>query len=225
MITSNVIHRVFRIRIDQAEGTAFTIEHDRREYLVTARHIAEPIKADRDIEVFANGAWAPLRVDLVGHSVGEPDVSVLAASRQLTPPGLPLLATSKGLIYGQAVYFLGFPYGYLGRHVFGPNGYPLPFVKQALISLFDGTMYVLDGHNNPGFSGGPVVWKPSGNEEFKVAAVISGYRYVDEPVYVGAGATPFTYRYNTGLIVSHGVEATLDLISARPIGYPITVSG
>ncbi len=135
--------------------------------------------------------------------------------------GLPLEATSEGLIYGQEVYFLGFPYGIVGKHIFAPSGYPLPLVKRATVSLFDGTMYLLDGHNNPGFSGGPVVWKAPGTERFKVAAVISGYRYVDEPVYDVAGTAPFKYRYNTGIIVSHGVEAALDLIAARPIGYPI----
>jgi len=50
--------------------------------------------------------------------------------------------------------------------------------------------------------------------------VVSGYRYIDEPVYAGAGATPLTYRYNTGIIVSHGVETAFDLIAARPIGCP-----
>jgi hypothetical protein len=130
-------------------------------------------------------------------------------------------ATSRGLIYGQDVYFLGFPYGFLGRHSFGRSGYPLPFVKKAVVSLFDGTTYLLDGHNNPGFSGGPVVWKAPHSQEFNAGAVVSGYRCVDEPVYGGTGATPLTYRYNTGIIVSHGVEAVLSLIAARPIGRPI----
>ena len=130
-------------------------------------------------------------------------------------------ATSKGIIYGQDVYFFGFPYGFLGKHAFGPGGYPLPFVKRATVSLFDGTVYLLDGHNNPGFSGGPVVWKAPGSQEFNVGAVISVYRFVDEPVYADAAPTPLTYRYNTGIIVSHGVEAALDLIAARPIGHPI----
>jgi len=159
MITANVIHRVFRIRVDQTEGTAFTIDKDRREYLVTAKHIADTVTAGREIEVFGNSAWASLRIELVGHSSGDSDISVLAANRPLTPPGLPMPATSKGVIYGQDMYFLGFPYGFLGKHVFGSNGYPLPFVKRATLSLLDGTTYLLDGHNNPGFSGGPVVWK------------------------------------------------------------------
>lgn len=82
-------------------------------------------------------------------------------------------------------------------------------------------MYLLDGHNNLGFSGGPVVWKDPGAQEWNVAAVISGYRHVDEPVYIGTEATPLTYRHNTGIIVSHGVEAVFDLIALKPIGCPI----
>jgi S1-C subfamily serine protease len=218
VITANVIHRVFRIRIDQTEGTAFTIEKDGREYLVTAKHVADTVLARREIELFENAGWAPLQIELVGHASGDSDISVLAANRALTPAGLPMPATSNGLVYGQDVYFLGFPYGFLGRIVLGPNGYPLPFVKRATVSLFDGTMYLLDGHNNPGFSGGPVVWKPAGSSEFRVGAVISAYRYIEEPIYAGGGATPLTYRYNTGIIVSHGVEPALDLIAANAIG-------
>lgn len=222
MITANVIHRVFRIRIDEAEGSAFTIEQNGREYLVTARHVAGSISASRDIEIFQNGDWQRLAVDLVGHAAGDIDISVLAAGHRLTASGLPLTASSNGIIYGQDVFFLGFPYGFLGKHSFGANGQPLPFVKKATVSLFDGTMYLLDGHNNPGFSGGPVVWKNAGSQEFKVGAVVSGYRYVDEPVFAGTGATPLTYRYNTGIIVSHGIEAALALIATHPIGHAVT---
>ena len=219
MITANVIHRVFRIKIDQTEGTAFTIEKDAREYLVTAKHVAKTIAVGREIELYQNTGWIPLQSELVGHSSSDSDISVLAVDRALTPARLPMTATSKGLVYGQDVYFLGFPYGFLGRHVFGPNGHPLPFVKKATVSLFDGTTYLLDGHNNPGFSGGPVVWTQPGTSEFRVAAVISAYRSVDEPIYAGGGATALTYRYNTGIIVCHGVETALDLIATNPIGY------
>ena len=40
MITANVIYRVFRLKVGLETGTAFTIEEEDREYLVTARHVA-----------------------------------------------------------------------------------------------------------------------------------------------------------------------------------------
>jgi len=219
MITANFIHRVFRIKISGTEGTAFTIDVDNREYLVTARHVAESVTTDQEIQLFANGEWESLHAELVGHASGDVDISVLAARVQLTPTNLPMRATSKGVIYGQDVYFLGFPYGYLGRYLFGPSGYPLPFVKRATVSLFDGSQYLLDGHNNSGFSGGPVVFRKPGEQELNVAAVVSGYRYVDEPIYAGTEQTPLSFRYNTGIIVTHQIDAALDLIAVKPIGH------
>jgi len=219
MITSNVIHRVFRIKVSGTEGTAFTIDVDDREYLVTAQHVAESVTTDQEIQLFANGGWESLHVELVGHASGDSDICVLAARVQLTPANLPMRATSKGVIYGQDVYFLGFPYGYIGRYLFGSSGYPLPFVKRATVSLFDGSEFLLDGHNNPGFSGGPVVFREPGQQELHVAAVVSGYRYVDEPVYAGTDQLPLSYRYNTGIIVTYAIDAALDLIAAKPIGH------
>lgn len=222
MITSNVIHRVFRIRYGGSACTGFTIEVEGREYLVTAKHGFVSLGGSDEIDVFSNGDWSPYEVNLVGHAPDDVDITVLAATQRLTPPGLPMDATQAGLIYGQEVYFLGFPYNFLGKFVLGDLGYPLPFVKKATLSLFDDKIVFLDGHNNPGFSGGPVVFTEPTKREYKVAAVISGYRAVEEPVYDGDTETGLTYRYNTGIIVAHNVIWALDLIHANPIGYEIT---
>jgi S1-C subfamily serine protease len=217
MITANVISRVFRIKVDGAEGTAFAIEVDNREYLVTAKHVAESVTAEQEIELFAHGGWTDLRVEPVGHAPADVDISVLAARVRLTGANLSLPATSAGIVYGQEVYFLGFPYGYPGLS-FDGTGYPLPFVKRATVSMFHGAVFLLDGHNNPGFSGGPVVFRKPGEQQMHVAAVVSGYRYVDEPVYSGPNPTPLTYQYNTGIIVAHGIDAAFELIAAKPVG-------
>ena len=44
MITANVIHRVFRIAIGSQVGSGFTIDVEGKEYLVTARHIADELE-------------------------------------------------------------------------------------------------------------------------------------------------------------------------------------
>ena len=176
MITANVIYRVFRLKVGVETGTAFTIEERGKEYLVTARHIAGSLHGRCQIEVFKDRGWSPMQVTTVGHAPGEVDISVLALSERLTPTRpLPLPATSKGLVYGQEAYFLGFPYG-IGEMFLEETGHPLPFVKRVTVSTMFGEPYLLDGHNNPGFSGGPVVFCPPGVREFQVAAVVSGYK-------------------------------------------------
>ena len=94
----------------------------------------------------------------------------------------------------------------------------MPFVKKATMSLLDGEVFYLDGHNNPGFSGGPVVYIEPPSREYRVAAVVSAYRAEPQPIYAGSVEMPLTYRYNTGIIVTHAINAALRLIRSNPIG-------
>jgi S1-C subfamily serine protease len=221
VITSNVIHRVFMISYREATATGFTIEVDGREYLVTAKHVAEAISRNDTIGLFSNGDWIPLHVELVGHAPGEADISVLAPERLLTPPDLPMEATTKGLTYGQDAYFLGFPYGLRGNIITSDEGYPLPHVKKAIVSLLDIRKMYLDGHNNPGFSGGPVVFNNPRNQAFKVAGVISGYRAVELPILKDGDESELSYEYNTGIIEAYGIVWATELIQGNPIGPPV----
>lgn len=221
MITANVIHRVFQIRLGESQATGFTIDVDGRQYLVTANHVVESFGNDDGIDIFSNGEWSPHEAQLVGHA-NETDISVLAVAERLTPPDLPMEPTHEGLTYGQDTYFLGFPYGFLGRIIFGEYGYPLPFVKKATLSLMDIPTFYLDGHNNPGFSGGPVVFTEPNNNQYKVAAVISGFLPVQEPVYEGPADTGLRYQYNTGIVVADAIDPALDLIRANPVGHELT---
>lgn len=222
MITSNVIHRVFRIKYGKATGTAFTVDVDGKQYLVTAKHIVDDVSGNATLGILSNTEWIPLTTQLVGHADGEIDITVLAANRRLTPANLPMEASSDGLTYGQDVFFLGFPYGIQGKVIFGDDGYPLPLVKKALVSSLDRSVFLLDGHNNPGFSGGPVVFASPGTYQNKVAAVISGYLPWEEPVFASGQKTPLVYQANTGIIVSYSIHHAVGLIRSNPIGLDLT---
>ena len=207
MITANVIYRVFRLKVGLETGTAFTIEEEGREYLVTARHIAHSLRGECQVEVFKDGGWSPLVVTAVGHAPREVDISVLAPAERLTPTRpLTLSASSKGLTYGQEAYFLGFPYG-IGDKFLRETGHPVPFVKRVTVSTLFGKPYLLDGHNKPGFSGGPVVFCPPGRKEFQVAAVVSAYRSARASVLGQEDRdTEFHVWENTGIVVAYGRE-------------------
>lgn len=223
MITNNVILRTFFVQIASTVGTIFTIDKDGRQYLITAKHIAEKLDSSSEIKIYQEKQWKTLPVKLVGHCDGEIDISVLAASIQVSPTS-PLEATSAGLIYGQDVYFLGFPYGMRGEIGKLNRNFPMPFVKKAIVSCIGfgrdvaQTIY-LDGYNNPGFSGGPVVFKKPGYPDFIVASVISGFKSKEEKVYDGDQELALYYKYNTGIIVSYGIKHAVDVIETNPIGY------
>ena len=219
MITANVIYRVFRLKVGLETGTAFTIEEGGREYLVTARHIAHSLEGKCQVEVFRGGGWTPLEVTTVGHAPRDVDISVLAPAERLMPTRqLPLPASSEGLTYGQEAYFLGFPYG-IGDGFLKETGHPVPFVKRLTVSTLFGKPYLLDGHNNPGFSGGPVVFCPPARKEFQVAAVVSGYQSARASVRDHEDKdTEFHLRENTGIVVAYDVNEAVALIRANPTG-------
>ena len=230
MITSNVIHRVFLLFLQTGEhGTMFTIDFDNKQYIITAKHLVKNIKKEDTVFIFYKNKKVKLKVNLLGHCGGEKDISVLATNTQLSPP-YPMKPSEAKLAYGQDVYFLGFPY-LDGKEASKINGgFPLPFVKKAIISnahsVGNSMIFYLDGHNNPGFSGGPVVFKTPGNRDFKVAGVISGYRVREDSIYRKNGikdkkSDTLVYKANTGIILSYGIKCAVDLIEKNPIGYKI----
>ncbi len=219
---------MFHLQVGDSTATGFAIDVDGKSYLVTAKHFAKDIADAAEIHVHHDGRWKSLKVQPVGHGPGEVDISVLAPPFKMAHPHLALPADMGGLTYGQDVFFLGYPYGSFGDLGELNFNYPLPFVKKAIVSCMEKTALgarrvFLDGHNNPGFSGGPVVFKSPGSSDFKIASVISGYQSVSEPVYHGETKLPVTYRYNTGIIISYSVQHAVELARENPIGPPIAV--
>ena len=221
MITANFIHRTFRIKCGDSLGTGFTIDVDGKQYLVTARHVVEGLSSSTPLEGFEIKSWVAIAADLVADGDDGVDVSVIAPRAVMSPPNLPVVTSSKGLSYGQDVYFLGFPYGVLSQVIFGGAGHPLPLVKKAIFSAFAGDVYLLDGHNNPGFSGGPVLFGRNGGIPQNIAAIVSGYRFHPEPIRIGEAETNLTYRHNTGIMITYKIEIALAMIQANPIGAPV----
>lgn len=229
MITANVIHRVLHIRAGQSTGTAFTIEHDGRQYLITAAHVVAKQHTPYEIEIFHNGAWKKLELNLTGIAA-HADIAVFAAPFLLSPT-LPMPASADKVTYGQDVYFLGFPYGISPESKGLNRAYPFPLVKRACLSAIvtenGANVWLLDGLNNPGFSGGPIVFRPIGqslNGQMKVMGVVSGYRFAEEPVYHQGEVAPVTVRANTGIIIAYDIKHAIEEINKNPNGaYVSTV--
>lgn len=223
--TTNVLRRTFQLRYGEAEGTCFTVDRNNRQYIVTAKHLVQKIYTSTTIEIRHDESWKNCEVKLVGHCGQQIDISVLAADFPLSPTH-PLGMNPADIILGQEVFFLGFPYG-LNTNMGEPNrNFPIPFVKKAILSAMDTKLDLLylDGHNNPGFSGGPVVFSQGQDpaNAFSVAGVISGYRASTQPVVSRAGEpTPFEAQYNTGIICAYGIKHVLHLIDQNPIGFDL----
>jgi hypothetical protein len=66
-LTANVLKRVVRIIVGAASGTAFTIDVDGRQYLITAKHVVATLK---DVH-------AKIQVCSDGSKCADTDVSIL----------------------------------------------------------------------------------------------------------------------------------------------------
>ena len=75
-------------------------------------------------------------IDVNGFEEGDIDIAVLKTPN-LFGREYPLPPFSKGLQYGQLVYFLGFPYGEDGGREEINWGFPFPFVKTGIVCFFE----------------------------------------------------------------------------------------
>ncbi len=222
---ANVIHRTFQLKCGEGLGTCFTIDVDDKQYLCTAKHCLNNFSGE-SIELFHENQWKTLEVDIVGYGSKESDICVLSAKIQLSPP-LPLPPTMADLVIGQDAYFLGFPYGIQIEAGKLNRLFPLPLVKRATVSAIsfeEQKIILLDGHNNPGFSGGPVVFVKPGNakNELRVAGIISSFRFEPSPVLdENDKETSLKVRTNTGIVHSYAINHALDVIKENPVGVKI----
>ncbi len=238
IITSDAFYRTFHLKCGTRKGAGFTIDVDGRQYLVTAAHLVRHFQNGAVLEMLHGGKWKPIAAVAVGYAPPQIDVAVLALKLRLTLPEFRFEPGMAGLTSAQDVYCLGFPLGDWGVEGASTQKFPTAFVKKATVSyLPDGASPVrclyLDGRSNPGFSGGPVVFRNSGPGEtqggmqgemqggMKVAAVVSAFQYENEPVYMGSASIHLSAQGNPGLILSYDIQHALDLINLNPIGFQL----
>lgn len=223
-------------------GTMFSIDVDQREYWITAKHIitgaehppygtvntSKPIS----LKILDPGAneesWETVRFSVI--DAGK-DIDIVA----LVPPNILIpnaIATASfedaTITLGGDCSFLGFPFGGGWRaHFDATHSYWMPYVKHCTISSIPGNdVLILDGINNHGFSGGPVLYQTGPSQ--KIVGVISGY--VQEPTEVIPSAQqlrpalppppnrPGHVNLNSGFIVSYMIDPVITAIRKNPIG-------
>ena len=214
LVPSNVYERVLRLDSPTGVSSAFTIEREGTQYLITARHCLPP---DEVVDV---------RLSIKGHSFEqrlrrvpvEPpaDVAVLRLRHPLTAT-LPVVPCFDGCLLSQDIFFLGYPYG-MSVHAKGLPTYA--FVKKGVLAATGHTpdgvhVLYLDAIDNPGFSGGPVVFTNIETDEFHLAGVVSGYRSESLVVHDDKDVpTTLEVDVNTGIVLAHDIVHAVEAIDS-----------
>lgn len=206
------------MRTSEGLGTAFTIEHNERQYLVTAKHVLPDARGPNVVDLEGPETHEQLSVEALPGVPDDVDVAVIPLAEPLTEQ-LPVVPSSDGMILGQDCYFMGYPYGLGLGAVDRPE---LAFVKKAIVSAStrsrSGVMlWYLDGHNNPGFSGGPVVYynAAKGTQETRIAGVVSGYRIHHDEVEINGRLVPgAVVRANSGIVITTDIAQAIAAIDA-----------
>ena len=112
----------------------------------------------------------------------------------------------------------------------------MPFVKHCTVSAIgqDGNnILVLDGINNAGFSGGPVIFKTGPDQ--RIVAVVCGYHTEPAEIVFSSSASrglkenarqsakpaahpKGTVNLNSGFIIAYGINYATEAIKKEPIG-------
>jgi len=222
MMVTNVSLRVLLIGRSEDTATAFYIERNNLQYIITARHVFEdenyPSKSA--IKFRIGKEWIEKNVEIFYHK-SKVDVAVLRLIDHEDFKPKYAVDFDNRIDMGGELYFLGYPYG-LSMEDFqtGDNDRPLPLIKKGIFSgvlMEDGQrIFLLDGHNNPGFSGGPVYYRTT-NSVF-IAGVISSYSTNRSMLHdMKHQELPYYIAENSGIVRFIDIIYVLEIINTIKI--------
>ena len=218
-------------------------EHDERAYhsfLVTNRHVVAPLARPFVRQSYLPTVERPEWLNVRGECEKEmwtmhPDDKIDVAVYPLPKPkeGIgpeaffndedvlyPLNMAQAEFIEGSGIFVLGFPLGLVDKdrnYVIARQG-----IVARILDWYEGVSraYLIDSLNYPGNSGGPVISRPTNeNERSKFVGMVSAYLpYRDVAVSQQTGEAMTRITENSGLAIvmpPTAIEETIDLALGR----------
>jgi len=222
MMISNMVTRVLRIKVKDELGTAFSLDYNDKQYIITAKHlfkkVAYPYKYQ--VEFMENNAWLQADAKIFYHG-SDVDIAVLYLHNNEINTEKYEINFSDEMFFGMDLFFLGFPFGYAMEFPNSISKRPIPLIKKGLYSrniIENGVqVFLLDGHNNFGFSGGPVYYvnMKSSSHTTYIAGVVSGYRYTLSELFdFNGNELPYFIKENSGIIRFYPIKYVREIIES-----------
>ncbi|WP_156443415.1 serine protease [Erythrobacter sp. CCH5-A1] len=180
LLTSFQMQTAFKLKTQRGTGTCFLYGNENGVFHVTARHLIDQTHVGEFVYFAQGDTWIPTEVSAIFMPNNGHDIAAFVTTSRWNVGSK--FDTKCSLYPGQPVKFLGFPHG-LNSNYPSQNGFSTPLVRSAhfsgIIQHGGLTLTVLDGFNNPGYSGGPVY---SCGDDGRPAffGIISSYRYETE---------------------------------------------
>jgi hypothetical protein len=209
---TDILLNTFKLRTKKGSGTAFVTKYENRIYLITARHCFPSTVKHNDwvsFDILYDSVYSRFSGKILYHQDTAIDIAAIDVEH-FTPKLQPFPLTHE-IAIGQDAMFFGFPYNTFYTKAFGHS---LPFVKHAVISAIKDSLFFLDGINNPGFSGGPIVVRDS-QGKLCIAGVVTAYHpeynFIENAKRQKSDS--LKYYFNSGIIYAHPrkqIEETLN---------------
>jgi len=209
--------RTLYIKAGNKSGTSFLIDYRGKSYFVTAKHVVSDLpRKGAKFQVFRQQDWKDVTADVLEPHNNEVDIAVLDPKWDATPSDWAPELSSGSVNMGGQVYFLGYPFG---LHNLFKAEY-VPFVKQGVLSAIDGSdatavLIYVDGFNNEGFSGGPII--AFTDQKWRVLGVVKGYRQEAAKTAVAGRSVDTNVLVNSGILVAYDIKHALEAIDAVPV--------
>lgn len=208
-VPDEILQRTIFIKAGNEAGTAFAVDYQGKLYLVTARHVVAGLPAEHaTIQIWQENQWKDFHtVKTIYPSSDEVDIAIFETNEKVATPYRVTISDTGGPTMGQQVWFLGYPWGIASRF---KNGKGAPFIKRGTMSAIDATnpdsiVLYIDGFNNPGFSGGPIVFWEFSKHEYEILGVVKGYREDSAKVIVNGQHVDTQLLVNSGILVGYSI--------------------
>lgn len=220
-VPTEILDRTFFIKVGEDAGTAFTIDHDGTVYLVTARHVISGLSDEGGvIQVWRSDKWQDYKtVRTLYPPSDKVDIAVLQTNEKVDKPyEIRPQEGKEGITLGQPVWFLGYPFG-LGTTLGDATHFP--FIKRGTASAVDASdpkavVLYIDGFNNPGFSGGPILYYDFGTHAYRIAGVVKGYREDTAKIMVNGAQADTQILVNSGILIGYSIIHAIEAIEQQP---------
>ena len=219
-VPNEIIRRTFIIKTSDGNsfGTAFAMDYKNKLYIVTARHVAAGYpETNAMVQIRRDNMWQTVHTVRILHPPSnDVDIAIFETEQVVEKPFEIAPAGKTGAVtLGQQVWFLGFPHGLGSRS----NNLEFPFIKKGTMSAVDSTnpdsfVLYIDGFNNPGFSGGPILFWDFSQQKYMILGVVQGFKNENAKMIVNGQQVDTPVSVNSGILAGYHIEHACQAIEA-----------